>query len=807
VKTLAILSLKTSSSPTDILLKDDVALVATEKEVILVNLTDPMNPKLAGVLKGIGGRLALTESNLLFSTARSLFGGDTDLGGIRTASLEQVAIVTAFKPDPIAVSAGSEVFQDVDLNYKLIPPDPAITTAEVRIDVRDGSRVASLPGALDEKGNGVVEWPQGTIVNLFRTYEATVHAVKDNEPVRTFPKRLKFDKVPLAITTRDRLLRIQFALPEQGLFTERKYSVLVYLAAQGQEFAAAPSFLIRSRDIEGAYPNTEVWWDDLPSVGGKAEESWVTRKIDKMVLPPGTDTTIRRQAFEIGTILSGYPRIKVAVISEETGKELEVKQGTINADLDWSEVIERVTNRVRTSAGDFLPVDPIIPPPTFFDPTDPFGRLRGLAFRVLHVLDDVLLAYGTGLLKGLVAGFLAGIEGDVQTVELFKTAFTQSPVTTARSLYEFFKEAFQSLPGPDDVIRIVRNLYEGGANAEFPPLEEAIIFGADKSGYFGGFLVGFVLEQALVIVALAIATRGIGAIAKIAIDRLKAVGWIGSIILKVSRFIRALGYWLETVARLSRLPEAAKAALQFMREFQELVGQLMDKYKKVDKLIKRLAEIAQTAKGAAAAALRWLTIVDQMSEAAALRFIRFFEKTGEVVGNKWLTRWVGFRTGKRAVKEAFEAYEKTGEVADTVHDALVTAAEHVNTAERNVVKDYVEKYRNAPEGDRVPSSLSRLRDAADRNGYSDEALARTMRALSGPNLPSLSDDAVEGALRFMAKAGDDIPLEIRELAMGNVLSGTRDESEALLRFVREAPNDGEVQGFARFFRDIPCPAR
>lgn len=50
------------------------------------DLTAP--PRFMGKLTGVAGRLALTDSGLLLSTARSINGGDSNpLGGIRVAAL------------------------------------------------------------------------------------------------------------------------------------------------------------------------------------------------------------------------------------------------------------------------------------------------------------------------------------------------------------------------------------------------------------------------------------------------------------------------------------------------------------------------------------------------------------------------------------------------------------------------------------------------------------------------------------------------------------------------------------------------
>ena len=50
-------------------------------------------------------------------------------------------------------------------------------------------------------------------------------------------------------------------------------------------------FDVYAKILNPAYPNADVWWQDA-----EVEGNWVTRKIDKVELPPGTDATIRRQA-------------------------------------------------------------------------------------------------------------------------------------------------------------------------------------------------------------------------------------------------------------------------------------------------------------------------------------------------------------------------------------------------------------------------------------------------------------------------------------------------------------------------------
>ena len=77
-------------APTDVLLRDGIAVVATSRAVYLVSVLDPRNPTvISGAIQGVGGTLAAgPTSDLIFSTANGIFGGSDPLGGIRSASLK-----------------------------------------------------------------------------------------------------------------------------------------------------------------------------------------------------------------------------------------------------------------------------------------------------------------------------------------------------------------------------------------------------------------------------------------------------------------------------------------------------------------------------------------------------------------------------------------------------------------------------------------------------------------------------------------------------------------------------------------------
>jgi hypothetical protein len=72
----------------------------------------------------------------------------------------------------------------------------------------------------------------------------------------------------------------------------------------------------------------------------------------------------------------------------------------------------------------------------------------------------------------------------------------------------------------------------------------------------------------------------------------------------------------------------------------------------------------------------------------------------------------------------------------------------------------------------------------------------------------LSDEAAEGAVKFMAKAGADIPVAEREELLKKLLLDRAEQSDAHLKFLRETTDPNVVEGYAKLLRDIPsvCPA-
>jgi hypothetical protein len=706
----------------------------------LVDFTDAANPEVTGYVAGVGSRLALGSDEMLYSSARSFVKGTSgELQGVRTTTLGEAALITKVDPDPILVSAGNEVFRNVDLSYKTIPPAPG--TGEVRIDVRGGGQVAAVPAEINESGTGTTRWPQGTIINPLSTYEARLKAERDGHEMRSFPKRLRFATVPLAITTRDRVLRVQFALPEQGLFSfeETKYAVQIFLAAEGADFSSTPSFQVSSKQVREAYPNVETWFDDVADGTAKSVEGWVTRKIDRMELPPGTDKSIRRQAFEIGAILTGYPKVKVVVVGEETGTELATKLGLVTVNSDWSEMISRVNDDVRRAAGHFVPVDPIVPAPGTFNPTNALAALGGLTFRALYWLLEQNL--GTELLKGLVEGFHDGWEGDKAAVVMIGKA-AASPLETAKAIGGFVKDFVSGLSQSGGITAIFKTLFDKLQQLELPTVGQV--------AYYTGYLLGFLFEQVVATVAIAIITGGIGALVAKAATLLKGVTWLANLTQKTLSLLRSLAKALEGAKQVIVDSRVARATLAWLKEIPTVVDDIWRLYPDASKIMQKAGRVAVASKEVAQRALYWLTAVDRMVDDAAVRFITFFEKVGKEAGDRWLTRWTGFRNGKRAVKDGFEATARSGDLPENVQDVLVTAADlnPPGVATKNYPREHWDKYQSAPDGDRAESSLARLKRTPDDTRFDDEAIGETVKFHSRADVPRMSDDAIEGTGRL-----------------------------------------------------------
>lgn len=742
----------------DVVIRNNVVFIGTTTGTLLVNVSDPDELLLMGGIPDVSGRLAFGAGGVLYGAYRGLAQITNPQGGLRNAALEHMVLVTGYKRDPITVSASDEVFQDTDFTYRLIPPDASVTSATLTIEVVDGGtvdQVASTPSAPD---GGVARWPQGKVVNTTLRYGARV-AVDGGTggPLRP----IHFDKVPLAITSRDRVMRIQFALAEQGLFTEKNYGVQVYVSGAGGGFPGAPTFSVTADQIRSAYPKgDEAWWEDLASGNDRSRSNWVTRRIDWKELPPGTDQLIRRQAFEIGAVLSSYPAVRVVVTSEETGRELAREEHVLSADTEWSAVLDAVTERIQNPNGTLVARSAIgFGSRGFLDRAVAFNdfaeqgssddgffkRLSGLIYRVVHKVNEAQLP-PVQMVKGAINGFMWAWDADIETASMFFQAVAD-PVNAAKLSAQVFKDVWEMFKQPLVTLQAIKN-----AMPDIDPLD--LYF---KAPYYAGWLIGFLIEQVIVKTAFllgGVMTGGAVAAAAASATAIRVGTWVAGLSQKAIAAIRTMRRLGQALADLSGASGAAKAGLQAVMRSGDAVIRFQANYPQAAGLYRRLGEVLQT--GAASAgtvvgrAIHWLGYVDGLSDAGAIRAVAFVERLGAAGADRLLGRWINsgrLAFGAVGVRFAFNAYPNMATAPEGVQDLLVVAAARnrsVSNPDANPLTVFVNKYFS-DSADRVSSSLTPLRTTIDDATITDDAAAATVRAHARAEIPAVSDEAVRGS--------------------------------------------------------------
>lgn len=170
-------------APQDVAIHGNLALVASAGRTHLVNLTDLDLPILAGgPIEGIAGRLAVAaDSNVVFSSARSVFGGSDPLGGVRSAVLNPGEVGAC----PLLTLKDRRVVLELTLdqvNETLCgQPRPVrfglceAATVTFEVDGRplmasiDGSAVQELTDIALPAGPHVVSMPAGVLGGVYAT--------------------------------------------------------------------------------------------------------------------------------------------------------------------------------------------------------------------------------------------------------------------------------------------------------------------------------------------------------------------------------------------------------------------------------------------------------------------------------------------------------------------------------------------------------------------------------------------------------------------------------------------------------------
>jgi len=176
-------------------------------------------------------------------------------------------------------------------------------------------------------------------------------------------------------------------------------------------------------------------------------------------------------------------------------------------------------------------------------------------------------------------------------------------------------------------------------------------------------------------------------------------------------------------------------------------------------------------------AVYYLTFFDRMTEAAALRFVAYFERVGLSAGEAAAARWAAYRGGRRAVKDAFEATEMAGEMAEGALDVLVLVGQDLPSSGGTYAARFAEKH-----GANTEAYLSALNRTLGDDRFSDEVLTLAGQLHAGSPLPALSQDAFEGTAYFLKNA-DPLPgrtaVALEEFLKGE--AAVVDDSLKLLR--------------------------
>jgi hypothetical protein len=179
----------------DILLSGTTAYVGTELGTYVVSLADETQPRLISTLTTVGGRLVLSDDNLLFGTVRSPGFLLHELGGVRSAALDTIAVVRKVVGSPIVSHDGKLVSaRDVLVEFTLLPTGDQISAAEVEI-LRNGTVAETLTTTFTGSA-GAARWPAGREIDESASYavRAIVHVNPTYQtPAKPIPLRRPVD--------------------------------------------------------------------------------------------------------------------------------------------------------------------------------------------------------------------------------------------------------------------------------------------------------------------------------------------------------------------------------------------------------------------------------------------------------------------------------------------------------------------------------------------------------------------------------------------------------------------------------------
>jgi hypothetical protein len=725
----------------------------------------------------VGGVLALAESGLLLSTARSAFGGDSDRGGVRTAAFDAMTFVTGTGPVPILVDENGRLLETPDIQYRAIP---RVTTTNVRIQIdRNQVDFASLFGSLEE-GEGTSPWFEDRELDPRATFEATPNiTAEDGSDLvhRPIPKQLQITRLPLTAETRDRQIEIRFAVPAEA---SKRFALHIFLASGGDSFPATPTLQIPWEQIQAAYKTKDQVFDDLTPDGTKWQQPFVIREIQRVEIE-GIPALNPQKAYALDAIFNGYPRYRVRLVEEGSKQAaLATVEGQAGVDADWAEMLNQLT-----AVGGGSPVADFYDTGIRLASTAPFSMQLGFPLQPWHpfsgpisratlsireavgfLKDDIgrniERNFGVQLAIGFFIGFWDGVTGDFHVIT--------SPIETYRQIRDAFAQLAElELTGEQLNLILQTALSELGEKDPFELIDlTARLQG--KIGFLLGYLTGMIVYQVASALAIGALAAGIGAVVVKVGTALRGIGAVVKVTAVIGRALAALARVIKFIVQ--RIGEPLLVSItEVWRALDALSGTLAilsTKYKDVHNVLEAAYRVMARSVGQARQMIELLARIAGMPDELAARLLDYMAQSESRVGE--VARWLSAYTKRtqllagvennRAAKEALEATPQfPNQLADELNEVLVAACDAINRGDAvgadNLVRVFAQKYTHAVGGNRLEDALRAFRRGPDDTRFTQNTINEVIRVHAENTVATWLRESLEGSARIVQENGDE----------------------------------------------------
>ncbi len=125
----------------NLLLQQGIAYIGGRNQTTLINLSDPAQPRLGGVIEGTGGNLALSDSRLLYG-ATPVYGSNEPQPGLTIAALEPIVVIKSIDPVVVKVDDAGATTEPIVVKYKMLGVSDELTEERHPCDARRRRRDA-----------------------------------------------------------------------------------------------------------------------------------------------------------------------------------------------------------------------------------------------------------------------------------------------------------------------------------------------------------------------------------------------------------------------------------------------------------------------------------------------------------------------------------------------------------------------------------------------------------------------------------------------------------------------------------------